>query len=1160
MSNFFNKFCDSFLAKPKEHFFWLNLIGASQSLAISSIAERSNNFIVVIAPSIAEAIQLEQELKFLTKTTSLPVLFFPDWETLPYDHFSPHKDLISERIYVLHRLSKLKRGILITSIVTLSKYLAPPAYLTKDALLLKIGEQIDTPTFRQALIKQCYYSVNQVIEPGEFAFRGSIIDLFPTGAKLPFRIDLLDQTIESIRTFDPETQRSLEKIAEINLLPAKEFPLTDEAIKVFSSNWKKNFGVSSIDSPIYQNIINRESAPGIEFYLPLFFEEQEIATGFDYFPENSLIITINDLYTKANNLWQEIKNRYEELRYDQLRPILPPAQIFLTTDQIFAKIKNFSHLTISQEKEPTGKHNTDLFPIEKLPPLEINHRHNNPFNALENFLTTSQKPVLFVAPSQGRKETLLEILRKINISPKVFSSWNEFQENFEKNRFALVVASFDQGFIIPNYLSVITENELFGEQKTLQRKSGISKVIDTDAIIKNLTELKIGDPIVHIEYGVGRYLGLTAFTEPKNTEFLIIVFADDAKLYVPISSLHLVSRYSGSSPENAPLSHLGSKHWEKIKAKTIAKIRDVAAELLEIYAKRKAKKGFAFNIPQEEYQKFSALFPFSETPDQEKAINEVINDMAKPIAMDRLICGDVGFGKTEVAMRAAFISVYNKKQVAILTPTTILAKQHYENFQDRFAGWPINIEMLSRFKNSKEQKEIISKITEGKIDIIIGTHKLLQGTINFKDLGLLVIDEEHRFGVQHKEKIKSLRPDVDILTLTATPIPRTLNMALSGIRDFSIIATPPLRRLAIKTFLCEKNTHTIEEAIAREILRGGQVYFLNNNVARIETTKQKISKLFPNARIATAHGQMRERQLEKIMSDFYHLKYNVLVCTTIIESGIDVPTANTIIIDEADHFGLAELHQLRGRVGRSHHQAYAYLLINSRKTLTKDALKRLEAITMLEDLGAGFYLANHDLEIRGAGALLGEEQSGQIEEIGFSLYLEYLDDAVKALKLGKEPDPEAFKNKVCEIDLQIPALIPENYVNDVSQRLILYKRIANCKDQNELQNLKEEFIDRFGELSLATNNLFKIASLKLDASNLGIKKISFVLAKNYLLLDFHPQTKIDSNKIVSLLQKEPTRYQLKGSRQLAIVMAKTDSNRIEIISNFLQNSVSDSKG
>ncbi|HEX2548696.1 MAG TPA: transcription-repair coupling factor, partial [Gammaproteobacteria bacterium] len=906
-------------------------------------------------------------------------------------------DIISERLSALYYMRNLKRGIVITTMPTLMHRIIPREFLEGNIFLLNVGDKLDRDETCHHLTKAGYIRTHEVREPGEFAVRGAILDLFPTGSQTPFRLDLLDDEIDSIRTFSPETQLSLDKVDRIALLPAKEFPLNEKSIETFRENFRKTFTGNPLNSPIYQDISEGIATPGIEYYLPLFFEKMD--TLLNYIPKNSLIIRIENIYNSATDFWREIETRYEARAYDITRPLLKPERVFTPINEIFSELKTYAGIECFVESVNVHTHHYN-FDVLKLPTFPVNYQATKPLQALLDFTQSFEGRILFAAETAGRREVLLTLFQTISLFPKVYGDWQEFLN--DDAHFGMAIAPLDQGLQLKNpAIALISESELFGK-RVMQRRRRKETSQDLQAIVKDLTELQIGSPVVHIDHGVGRYLGLqTLNVGEQMTEFLHLEYADGDKLYVPVTSLHLISRYSGQDPEHAPLHRLGTQNWQRAKRKAEEDLRDVAAELLDLYAKRAAQKGFAFKEQDGQYAAFAASFPFEETPDQQQAILAILKDMADEKPMDRLICGDVGFGKTEVAMRAAFIAVQNNKQVAVLVPTTLLAEQHWQTFKDRFADWPIQIEMISRFKTAKEQKKVIENLEQGKIDIVIGTHKLLQTDIQFKSLGLLIIDEEHRFGVHQKERLKTLRYNVDILALTATPIPRTLNMAFAGIRDLSLIATPPKQRLSVKTFVHEYDTTLVKEALSREIMRGGQVYYLHNDVATIEKAAREIEKIMPEARVVIAHGQMHERELEQVMGDFYHRRFNVLVCTTIIESGIDIPSANTIIIHRADKFGLAQLHQLRGRVGRSHHQAYAYLFIPSRKNLTPDAEKRLDAISTYKDLGIGFTLATHDLEIRGAGELLGKSQSGNMQEIGFTLYMDLLSRSVEALKSGK---------------------------------------------------------------------------------------------------------------------------------------------------------------
>lgn len=1122
---------------------WNSLTGSAKSLAIAKAAEAHNGPLIVITQDTAQAYQLEKEILFFSDKEDLSVNLFPHWETLPYDHFSPHQDIVSKRLETLYLLSKKQAGVYLVPVSTLLQRLAPVSYVGQHLLYLEKKQILEPTEFRRNLEKSGYLHVGQVMSHSEFSVRGSIIDLFPMGSDKPYRIDLFDDEIDSIRFFDPSTQRSLDEVNAIRLLPAREFPTDKDAITGFRNRYLDQFTQSANndqESVLYQ--VSKGTMPGgIEYYLPLFFEQT--ATLFDYLHEDSILVFADDLPKASGRFWVDLQNRYEQYQYNLARPLLPPEKLFLKESELNTYLKQWPSTKLSDEHLEKSASSVP-FHTKPLLNIGIDTLATNPYAAIQAEVkkaAQSKKKVIFVAESTGHKESLINILSKASI--KVTSA-NTFAQAYNEAKVnSIVVGQLEDSFDCSdkaNALLLITEKQLLGHKVSRRKLKSKTNGIDESAIIRNLAELSEGSPVVHLEHGVGRFLGLqTLDTGGVTAEYLCIAYAKEAKLYVPVSALHLISRYSGGQAENAPLHNLGNDTWSKAKQKAAEKVRDVAAHLLDIYAKRAAKPGFAYPIDWLEYERFAASFPFDETPDQETAINAVLQDMASQNAMDRLVCGDVGFGKTEVAMRAAYVSAMHGKQVAILVPTTLLAQQHFENFKNRFTQFPLTIEVVSRFVSAKDQKVVMEKLENGQVDIVVGTHKLLQKDVKFKDLGLVIIDEEHRFGVSQKEKFKALRSDVDILTLTATPIPRTLNMALSGMRDLSIIATPPAKRLAVKTFVQQRHTEIIREAIMREILRGGQVYFLHNEVRTIDKTAADIAEIVPEARIAIGHGQMRERELENVMNDFYHQRYNVLVCSTIIENGIDVATANTIIIDRADHLGLAQLHQLRGRVGRSHHQAYAYLMTPHAKRMTKDATKRLEAIASLENLGAGFALATHDLEIRGAGELLGDGQSGQINSVGFNLYMEMLEKAVQALKDGKEPSLTDTLGKQTEVDLRIPALLPEDYIGDINMRLAMYKKLANCQDLEEIDNIQIEFIDRFGLLPQAAKNLVQQAAIKLAAAEININKIE----ANDLggTIEFDQEAKIDPGYLIQMIQKKPTLYRFDGPTKIRF-MHKTPAN------------------
>nr|WP_272888253.1 transcription-repair coupling factor [Stutzerimonas stutzeri] len=1098
---------------------WGNLPGAALSLAIAEAASNAERFTLLLTADSQSAERLQDELAFFAP--GLPVLHFPDWETLPYDVFSPHQDIISQRIAALYRLPELTHGVLVVPITTALHRLAPKRFLLGSSLVLDIGQKLDVEQMRSRLEAAGYRCVDTVYEHGEFAVRGALIDLFPMGSALPYRIDLFDDEIETLRTFDPENQRSIDKVESIRLLPAREFPVRKESVTGFRARFRERFDVDFRRCPIYQDLSTGITPAGIEYYLPLFFDET--STLFDYLPEDTQVFSLPGIEQAAEHFWKDVRSRYEDRRVDPERPLLPPAELFIPVEDCFAHLKSWPRVVVSQEDVETGI-GRERFPASRFPELAIDAKASEPLGALRRFLDEFPGRVLFTAESAGRREVLLELLARLKLRPQEVGGWPEFVDS--KERLAITIAPLDDGLLLQD-VALIAESPLFG-QRIMQRRRREKGRDAGENVIKNLTELREGAPVVHIDHGVGRYQGLvTLEIEGQAAEFLMLQYAEEAKLYVPVSSLHLIARYTGSDDALAPLHRLGSETWQKAKRKAAEQVRDVAAELLDIYARRAAREGHAFADPQVDYETFSAGFPFEETPDQQAAIEAVRSDMLAPKPMDRLICGDVGFGKTEVAMRAAFIAVHSGKQVAVLVPTTLLAQQHYNSFRDRFADWPVRVEVMSRFKSAKEIQAAVQELAEGKVDILIGTHKLLQDDVKFTNLGLVIIDEEHRFGVRQKEQLKALRSEVDILTLTATPIPRTLNMAVAGMRDLSIIATPPARRLSVRTFVMEQQDAVIKEALLRELLRGGQVYYLHNDVKTIEKCAADIAALVPEARIGVGHGQMRERELEQVMGDFYHKRFNVLIASTIIETGIDVPSANTIIIERADKFGLAQLHQLRGRVGRSHHQAYAYLLTPPRKAMTDDAQKRLEAIANAQDLGAGFVLATHDLEIRGAGELLGDGQSGQIQAVGFTLYMEMLERAVKSIQKGEQPNLDQPLGGGPEINLRLPALIPEDYLPDVHARLILYKRIANATDEDGLKELQVEMIDRFGLLPEPTKNLVRLTLLKLHAEKLGITKID--AGPQGGRIEFAADTSVDPMVLIKLIQSQPKRYKFEGA-------------------------------
>ncbi|WP_379865359.1 transcription-repair coupling factor [Marinobacter sp. M5B] len=1143
--------------KAADHRIWGQLHGSSDALAICESARAHQGLTLVITRSTEESIRLEQSMRFYLGLPTdedqpaitpdgLELLSLPDWETLPYDLFSPHQDITSRRIRALHRLPTTNHGVLVVPARTLMHRLPPVSYLQGNTLLLEVGQSLDIDNWRMQLESAGYRHADNVYEHGEYAVRGAILDIFPMGATRPYRIDLFDDEIETLRTFDPETQRSIDRIERIELLPANEFPWHKEARSGFRNRWFEQFPHADKDAPIYQDVTHSITPPGIEYYLPLFFDQT--ATLFDYLPGETLVFTASGLNEAASAFDADTRARYEDRRHDRMRPILPPAELFLQKDELFGLLKGFPRVTMTMEAtESSGGRNCQT---DVMPDVAMDGRAADPAGRLKRFISEFNGRVLICAESSGRREALIENLADHGLKLSTLENWQAFVSD-PSATLGITVAPMEYGLLLPDHhLALITETALFGE-RVLQRRRREKPTEADDAGYRDLSELRIGAPVVHIDHGVGRYQGLETITvEGEASEFLMLEYAGGSKLYVPVSSLHLISRYTGSDTDHAPLHKLGTDRWSNAKQKALEKIRDTAAELLDVYARREARKGFAFEDPKEAYRAFAAGFPFEETPDQQAAIEAVFEDMVSEKPMDRLVCGDVGFGKTEVAMRAAFMATYSGKQVAVLVPTTLLAQQHYESFRDRFSDTAVHVELLSRFRSGGQTTKAMAAIEAGKADIVIGTHKLLQGDIKFKNLGLVIIDEEHRFGVQQKERLKALRAEVDMLNLTATPIPRTLNMAMGHLRDLSIIATPPARRLSVKTFVRQRDEAMVKEAILREVLRGGQVYFLHNDVATIEKTAEDLRQLIPEARVGVAHGQMRERELEQIMSDFYHKRFNVLVCTTIIETGIDIPSANTIIIERADKFGLAQLHQLRGRVGRSHHQAYAYLLTPPPRSITADAKKRLEAISEAQDLGAGFMLATHDLEIRGAGELLGEEQSGQIESIGFTLYMQLLDEAVEAIRDGRTPNAELPLSHGTEMNLRIPALIPEDYLPDVHNRLMLYKRIASVNDKDGLKELQVEMIDRFGLLPEPAKNLIRQSELRIHAEALGIVKVD--AGKEWARLEFGSSTPVDPLVLVKKVQSSPDQYRLEGANSFRFRLKDAStSGKLDGISDML---------
>jgi transcription-repair coupling factor (superfamily II helicase) len=1104
------------------------------SLSLATLSCRlktTKQCFVVITSNAFEAQRLLEEIPYFAPNISVNLL--PDWETLPYDVFSPHPDLISERLATLYQISQNQCDVVIVPIATSLLRLPPVSYFAGHTFMLAKGQKLDLEALRHQCAQAGYHHVSQVISPGEFSVRGGLVDLFPMGSVFPFRIDLFDDEIESIRTFDVDTQRSLYPVPEIRLLPAREFPLDENGIAKFRSNFREQFEGDPQRATIYKNVSKGTASGGIEWYLPLFFDET--ATIFDYLNQDTVICLHGALDKAAQSFWFDAQSRYKLMAYDSEKPILKPEILLIKTDEFFAKTQSFAVVTAQLET------------VKALPALDIERKAEQPLHKLQAFIQYSKQRILIIAESLGRRETMAQLFAEHGVNVSTCETWEAFESAPDK--VMLGVSSLHSGFVGDSI--VITEAELYAATVRQQRRREKEKARNTEGMLKDLSELRMDDPVVHEQHGVGRYKGLINldFGEGE-TEFLLLEYFGDDKLYVPVSQLFLISRYSGGPPESAPLHRLGSGQWEKAKKKALKQIRDTAAELLNLYAQRAARRGHAFTLSLKDYEAFCEGFAFEETPDQLEAIENVIKDMQSGRPMDRLVCGDVGFGKTEVALRAAFVAVMGGRQVAVLVPTTLLAEQHYQNFCDRFAEWPIKVAEISRFRSAKEIAEALDGLKTGKIDIIIGTHRLIQKDVKFKNLGLAILDEEHRFGVRQKEQMKALRAEVDVLTLTATPIPRTLSMAMEGLREFSVIATPPQKRLSIKTFHTYYSDGIIREAVMREFKRGGQVYFLHNEVDTIFVQKEKLEKIVPEARIAIAHGQLRERELEHVMRDFYQQRSNILLCTTIIETGIDVPTANTIIMNRADMFGLAQLHQLRGRVGRSHHQAYAYLLTDEHRKITPQAQKRLDAIQLLEDLGAGFHLAMHDLEIRGAGELLGDSQSGEMQAIGFQLYSDMLNHAVKQLKAGKEPDLDSPLGVTTEINLHVPALLTNAYCPDVHERLVLYKRLANANTDDELDTLQEELIDRFGLLPEQGEALISCHRLRIMAKPLGIIKID--ASDSSIQLQFNIKADLDPMKLVSLLQRD-RRCRMNGPDKLRVTAQFGNlAHRVEFVKSLLK--------
>ena len=1122
---------------------WTGLHGSSKALALFSAARAHDGVVLVVTRSSHQSQLLEQDIRLFSNGQT-PVLHFPDHETLPYDPFSPHPDIIAERLSTLSSLAKLRNGLLLIPIATLMQRLPPRSHVLGKNIQLKTGQTLVIDDFRQRLQTAGYSHADPVYQAGQFAVRGSVVDLFPSGRKQPLRIDLFDEEIESLREFDPETQRSTAELQEFAMLPAREYPCDPESFDALRKAFRYRFVVDTRNVSLYQDLRQGLHPQGLEQYLPLFFEETE--SLLDYLPAAPLVVMQSGIEEAAVDFWSSTNERWEQRRHDIERPVLDPLEMYFNPKDTRTQLEVYDSVSLLGAEDRMAS--ATLFATQPAPDLHIHDRGNEPAAALQKFERSFTGRIMFAADTAGRREVLAETLRAFAVDPQRFESWDEFQSS--DARLGLAVLPLEQGFVVADDIAVLTESQLFGGRARPKATRKLSER-DPEAIIRSLSDLEPGDPVVHEDQGIGRYRGLQSLEiDGREAEFLMLEYAGQDKLYVPVASMHLISRYTGGPAESAPLHRLGSEQWAKVRKRAAKRVRDVAAELLDLYARRQARSGYGFELDKPMYTEFSSSFPFEETQDQLRTIEAVLEDMVSSQPMDRVVCGDVGFGKTEVALRAAFVAVQGQKQVAILVPTTLLAQQHFSNFSDRFADWPVRIELLSRFRTGKQLDATLEDLEKGKVDIVIGTHKLLQRNIRFSKLGLVIVDEEQRFGVRQKERLKQMRAEVDMLTLTATPIPRTLNMAMSGIRDLSIIATPPARRMAIKTLVSQWDSALLREALQREIQRGGQAFFLHNEVRNIEQIAREVGELVPAARIRVAHGQMPRGELEKVMLDFYRQRINVLVCTTIIENGIDVPTANTIIVNRADKFGLAQLHQLRGRVGRSHHRAYAYLIVPDKRSMTRDAHKRLEAIASLEELGAGFTLATHDLEIRGAGELLGDEQSGEIQSVGFSLYSELLARAVAAMRDGKEVDLEGSFHQETDIQLHVSALIPEDWLGDIHTRLTLYKRIASAPDESALRDLQVEMIDRFGLLPPQTKHLFEVSRLRQKARAIGVSRIDF--GETGGRIEFDKDTSANPSGLLEMIQQNPFDYKLQGPHRLRILFDEESvEERIRISNEIL---------
>lgn len=1121
------------LPQIKQTVCWPNLSAGSLTLLLRQHLP-TNQIKIILTADTEQAIRIQSAWQFFDPAAR--VVFFPDWETLPYEHFSPHQELVSERLSTLWQLKNGLVDVLLLPLATAMQKIAPPSFILGRTFWLKTGQQLDVDALKHSLIEAGYNHVTHVVATGEFAMRGGILDLYPMGSETPFRLDLFDNEIDSIKTFDVDSQRTLTSVQEIRLLPAHEFPTDSDAQKIFRSRFREEINSDPRQATVYQAVSEGQFGAGVEYYLPLFFEEDCVSI-FDYISQQAILVCIGDIHAEAARLWQDVKQRYILAQGDPAYPPLPPQYLFLSEDEFGALIKPFARLIpqISSETEYA------------LPAIAVDRQADDPLHALKTFLQQQDGRTLICAESLGRRETMLNFMREYGLHPTIVQNWADFLHS--SSTLCLTTAPLADGFQLPqSQLIIITEADLYQYVVRGRRTRRKHKAV-SDGMLRDLAEIKIGDPVVHEQHGIGRYQGLVTLDLGEGMcEMMLLEYAEGSQLYVPVSQLQLISRYAGNAHDNVTLHRLGHGAWDKARHKAAEKARDTAAELLNLYAQREAQQGYQFSLNEMDYQAFAQGFGYEETEDQAAAIAATLKDLCAEKPMDRLICGDVGFGKTEVALRAAFVAAMAGKQVVVLAPTTLLVEQHAQNFTDRFADFPVKVAQLSRFNSSKQTQNVLAGLADGTIDIVIGTHKLVQPDVHFKNLGLVIIDEEHRFGVRQKEQLKRLRANVDVLTLTATPIPRTLSMALEGLRDFSLITTAPSRRLAVKTFVRPVSDGLIREAVMRELKRGGQVFFLHNEVATIANTYEKLTELLPEARIGIAHGQLRERELEQVMRDFLQQRYNILLCSTIIETGIDIPNANTIIIERADKFGLAQLHQLRGRVGRSHHQAYAYLLIP--ESTTKDAQKRLEAIEIADDLGAGFTLAMQDLEIRGAGEILGEGQSGEMIQVGFTLYTEMLKQAVRNLKKGREPDLDAPLGITSEIKLHSPALLPESYCADIHARLVLYKRLASCETEAQIDEIHEELIDRFGLPESAVSTLIASHHLRIQATALGIDAID--ASNEAIIFTFGKHHQINPATIVSMMQSDKN-YRLVGADKLRVTIAIEDvMQRVQVIKNIMK--------